>query len=304
MVVTTHHADRAKEHHDDRAEINMATEQTILITGITGKQGGAVARSLKGGGFRLRGMTRKPDSDRAKALKSDGVEIVAGDLDDASSLGKALAGAWGVFAVQNTWEAGVEKEEEQGKRQARLAREAGVQHYVYSSVGSAHKKTGIPHFDNKWRIEETVRELKFPSHVVLRPVFFMENLLTPGTLNGDTLALALKPETRLQMIAVDDIGRYGARAFTDAAGLNGRAIDLAGDEITAPAAAAVLSKALGREITFVSVPNDQVRKFSEDAAIMFDWFNRIGYSADIAALEREFGFTPMTLPEWASANAR
>ena len=105
-----------------------------------------------------------------------------GDLDDEASLRKALAGAWGVFAVQNTWEAGVEKEEEQGKRQARLAREAGVQHYVYSSVGSAHKNTGIPHFDNKWRIEETVRGLNFPSHVVLRPVFFMENLLAPGTL--------------------------------------------------------------------------------------------------------------------------
>jgi uncharacterized protein YbjT (DUF2867 family) len=282
----------------------MTTERTILITGITGKQGGAVARTLKGSGFKLRGMTRKLESDQAKAFARDGVEMVAGDLDDESSLRKALAGAWGVFAVQNTWEAGVEKEEEQGKRQARLAREAGVQHYVYSSVGSAHKNTGIPHFDNKWRIEEVVRGLNFPSHVVLRPVFFMENLLAPGTLNGDTLALAVKPETKLQMVAVADIGRYGARAFTDAAGLNGRAIDLASDELTLPEAAKVLSNALGRTITFTSVPIDQVRQFSEDAAIMFDWFNRIGYSADIPALEREFGFKPTTLPEWAKANAR
>jgi uncharacterized protein YbjT (DUF2867 family) len=278
----------------------MATERTILITGVTGKQGGAVARALKGAGFKLRGMTRKPDSDRATALMRDDVEIVAGDLDDESSLRKAMAGAWGVFAVQNTWEAGVEREEEQGKRQAGLAREAGVEHYVYSSVGSAHKKTGIPHFDNKWRVEETVRGLQFPSHVVLRPVFFMENLVAPGTLTGDTLALAVKPDTRLQMIAVDDIGRYGARAFTDAAALNGRAIDLAGDELTLPAAAATLSKALGRQITFTSVPNAQVRQASEDAAIMFDWFDRIGYSADIAALEREFGFKPTTFSEWAT----
>ena len=58
-------------------------------------------------------------------------------------------GAWGVFALQNTWEAGVEGEEEQGKRLAKLARNAGVEHYVYTSVGSAHRKTGIPHFDNK-----------------------------------------------------------------------------------------------------------------------------------------------------------
>lgn len=282
----------------------MTTERIILITGITGKQGGAVARALKGSGFKLRGMTRKPESDQARAFARDGVEMVAGDLDDESSLAKAMAGVWGVFAVQNTWEAGVEKEEDQGKRQARLAREAGVQHYVYSSVGSAHKNTGIPHFDNKWRIEEVVRGLNFPSHVVLRPVFFMENLLAPGTLNGDAIGLAIEPETRLQMVAVSDIGRYGARAFTDAEGLNGRAIDLAGDKVTGPEAAAVLSKAMGRPITFTSVPIAQVRQFSEDAAIMFDWFNRVGYSADIPALEREFGFKPTTLPEWASANAR
>jgi uncharacterized protein YbjT (DUF2867 family) len=286
------------------ATANERGERTILITGITGKQGGALARSLKGSGFKLRGMTRKPDSDQAKAFARDGVEIVPGDLDDESSLRKAMAGAWGVFAVQNTWEAGVEKEEAQGKRQARLASDAGVRHYVYSSVGSAHKNTGIPHFDNKWRIEEVVRGLNFPSHVVLRPVFFMENLLAPGTLNGNTLALGIEPDTKLQMIAVADVGRYAARAFTDAEGLNGRAIDLAGDKVTPVEAAAVLSKALGREITFTSVPLDQVRQFSEDAAIMFDWFNRIGYSADIPALEREFGFKPTTLPEWASANAR
>lgn len=280
----------------------MTTERTILITGITGKQGGAVARTLKGSGFKLRGMTRKPESDQAMAFARDGVEIVAGDLDDESSLRAALAGAWGVFAVQNTWEAGVEKEEDQGKRQARLAREAGVHHYVYSSVGSAHKNTGIPHFENKWRIEEVVRELQFPSHVVLRPVFFMENLLAPGTLNDETLALPIQPETRLQMVAVSDIGRYGARAFTDAEGLNGRAIDLAGDELTGPETAAVLSKALGRPLTFTSVPIAQIRQWSEDAAIMFEWFDRIGYSADIPGLEREFGFKPTTLPEWASTD--
>src|SRR5947207_5521933 len=113
--------------------------RTILITGVTGNQGGAVAQALRA----------------------------------------ALAGAWGVFGVQNTWEAGVEREEVQGKRLATLAREAGVEHYVYTSVGSAHRHTGVPHFDNKWRIEETVRSLGFPSHVILRPVFFMENLLAP-----------------------------------------------------------------------------------------------------------------------------
>jgi uncharacterized protein YbjT (DUF2867 family) len=277
-------------------------DRTILITGVTGSQGGAVARALQGAGFRLRGLTRKPDSDRALALARQGAEIVRGDLDDESSLRRALAGVWGVFGVQNTWEAGVEKEEVQGKRLARLAREAGVQHYVYTSVGSAHKQTGIPHFENKWRIEETVRGLDFPSHVIIRPVFFMENLLAPFTLSGDTLSSGVDPGTKLQMIAVDDIGWFGARAFTDAAALNRREIDLAGDEVTMPDAAATLTQALGRPIRFVMTPMEQVRQYSEDVALMFEWFNRVGYSADIAGLEREFGHRPATLAAWARAN--
>src|SRR6202023_1594489 len=146
----------------------MTSNRTILITGVTGNQGGAVAQALQGSGFYLRGLTRKPDSERAATLARQGVDIVKGDLDDEATLRPALAGAWGVFGVQNAGEASVEREEAQGKRLATLAREAGVEHYVYTSVGSAHKRTGIPHFDNKWRIEETVRGLRFPGHAATR----------------------------------------------------------------------------------------------------------------------------------------
>src|SRR5881394_670775 len=131
-------------------------DKTILIAGATGKQGGATLRHLaKRGGFKLRALTRKPDGDAAKAVAALGAELVAGDLDDAASLTRALAGAWGVYSVQNGWEAGVEREEEQGKQLAKAARASGVQRFVYTSVGSAHKQTGIPHFDNKFRVEET-----------------------------------------------------------------------------------------------------------------------------------------------------
>src|SRR5579871_1021886 len=187
----------------------MTNDRTVLITGVTGHQGGATARALRGIAFRLRGMTRKPDSEQAVALARDGVEIVKGDLDDEATLRAALTGVWGVFGLQNTWEAGVEREEAQGKRLATLAREAGVEHYVYSSVGSADRHTGIPHFENKWRIEETVRRLRFPSHVILRPVFFMENLLAPSSLNGNALTRSEEHTSELQMIAVDDIGWFG-----------------------------------------------------------------------------------------------
>ncbi len=277
----------------------MTSDRTILITGVTGNQGGAVAQALQGTGFSLRGLTRTPDSERAAALARHGVDVVKGDLDDEATLRRALAGAWGVFGVQNTLEAGVEREEAQGKRLATLAREAGVEHYVYTSVGSADKRTAVPHFDSKWRIEETVRGLRFPSHVILRPVFFMENLLAPYSLQGSTLAVALGPDTKLQMIAVDDIGWFGARAFADATALNRREIDLAGDVRTMPETAEILTGALGRPIAFAQTPIEQVRQYSKDTALMLEWFERVGYSADIAGLEREFGRALTKLPDWA-----
>lgn len=281
----------------------MKDEKSVLVTGATGHQGGAVARELLARRYHVRAMTRHPDNEAARELAELKAEIVQGDYDDPDSLPKAVEGVWGVFAVQNTWEAGAEREEEQGKRFAEICRRAGVQHYVYSSVGSADRRTGIPHFDNKWRIEETVRQLRFPSYTIIRPVFFMENFLgswfTPALEEGK-LAMAVKPSTVLQMISVVDIGRYGAWAFENHRRLNGRAIDIAGDERTMPETAEIIGSAADREIEFVSVPIEEVRKGSEDAAIMYEWFDAVGYNVDIKALIRESGIRPMTLVEWAS----
>ena len=138
--------------------------------------------------------------------------------------------------------------------------------------------------------------------VILRPVFFMENLLSPFSLQGDTLATALGSDTGPQMVSVADIGWFGARAFTDAVSLNGRAIDIAGDVRTMHEAAAILANALGRRIVFAETPIEQVRQFSKDIALMLEWFERVGYSADIDGLEREFGVLTK-LPEWARQHA-
>jgi uncharacterized protein YbjT (DUF2867 family) len=277
--------------------------KTILVTGATGHQGGAVARALLAGGHKVRAMTRKPDSEAALALAGKGAEVVRGDLDDAASLEKALAGAWGVFAVQNTWEAGVEGEEQQGKRFAELARRAGVEHYVYTSVASAHRRTGIPHFDNKWRIEQTVRALAFPSYAILRPVFFMENLqgplVKPG-LDAGKLAIALHADTPVQMIAVEDIGAYGRIVFDQAAAFNGRELDIAGDEVTMPEAARVLGAAMKKKIEFARVPIEDVRKGSADYALMLEWFDRVGYDVHIRSRSRECGIPPTSLASWAA----
>jgi uncharacterized protein YbjT (DUF2867 family) len=273
--------------------------RTILVTGATGRQGGAVSRHLLDKGFALRAMTRSPDADAANRLRDWGIEIVEGDFDDAGSLQRALTGVWGVFAVHNTWEAGVQREEMQGKRFATLAREVGVQHYVYSSVGSAHRKTGIPHFDNKWRIEQTVRTLEFRSHVILRPVFFMENLVSAVFLQGDALVSTLAPDTELQMVAVDDIGKLGALAFVESERMNGLAVDIAGDAATMPRAAQVLGRALGKDLEVRRIPLEVVREQSEDMALMLEWFDRVGYDVDIRALERGHGIDLTRLEDWA-----
>lgn len=273
----------------------------IVVTGATGKQGGAVARELLGAGHRVRAMTRHPEGVAARALAVAGAEVVQGDFDDAASLRRVLEGAWGTFAVQNTWEAGVVKEEEQGIRYAEVAREMGVQHYVYTSVESAHLDTGIPHFDNKWRVEQRVRELRFPSWVILRPAFFMDNFLLPNFKDGikqGKLAVALEPTTPLQMIAVEDIGRFGRLAFDQWERLNGRGLNLAGDELTMPEAAAIFTRALGRKVEFVQVPIQEIRSFSEEYAVMLEWFDDTGYSADIEGTTGEFAIPPTRLADW------
>jgi uncharacterized protein YbjT (DUF2867 family) len=274
-------------------------DRIVAIAGATGQQGGATTRALAGKGFRIRALTRSLSSEAARALAASGVDLAPVDFDDEASIGAALSGAWGAYAVQNSWTAGVEREEEQGHRFARVARDVGVQHFVYTSVGSAHRKTGIPHFDSKARIEDTVRGLGFPSYAIVRPVAFMENLLTPAFLHGDTLMSALQPTTAVQMIAVRDIGQYGALAFTDAR-LRNREIDIAGDAVTMARAAETLSRALGRSLSYVQVPMSEIRKRSDDVATMLEWFERVGYDADIAGNAREFGVVPTSLDAWAA----
>lgn len=282
----------------------QAGTEAILVTGATGQQGGAVARELLGGGHTVKAMTRHPHGEKAKALAATGAQVVQGDLDDPASLERALEGAWGAFAVQNTWEAGVEQEEVQGKRFAELAKKTGVQHLVYTSVASAHRGTGIPHFENKYRVEQTVRGLGFPSHVILRPAFFMENFLAPWFKPGiddGKLMVGIKPDTALQMIAVADIGKYGKLAFDHHDRLNGRAIDIAGDELTMPQAARILGKAKGKPVRHIQVPIEKVRQSSEDFALMLEWFDRVGYDADIDGITKEYGIRPTSFAAWAAS---
>jgi uncharacterized protein YbjT (DUF2867 family) len=266
------------------------TDKTVLVTGATGKQGGAVARHLLAGGWRVRAVTRDPSKPSATALADLGAEVVQGDLRDEASMTNAVSGAYGVYGVQDSWEHGTESEVEQGKLLADVVKAAGVEHFVYSSVGGAERGTGIPHFESKWEIEEYIRGLKLKATTVLRPVFFMENLLSPDNreaILGGTLALSVHPDTRLQMIAVDDIGAFVAIAFDRPDECIGKAVELAGDEMTMSEYAEHLTAAVGRPVAFTeSPPLEEMRSINEDWAIMCEWFIEHGYEADIAELRR------------------
>jgi uncharacterized protein YbjT (DUF2867 family) len=264
-------------------------ERLIVVAGATGKQGGAVARSLLDGGFRVRGLTRNQQKPEAQALADQGAEVVQGDMEDRSSMDRVLEGAYGVFSVQNFWETGYDGEVQQGKTVAEAAKAAGVEHLVYSSVGSAHRQTGIPHFESKWEVEEHVRQIRLP-YTILRPVFFMQNWewMREHILSG-TLAQPLDPDKPFQQVAVEDVGAFAAIAFEDPDRWIGREVDLAGDEQTMPEIAETFGRVIGREVSYYQVPWNQFEEqMGEEVTVNYRWFNDVGYEADIAALRQEY----------------
>lgn len=274
----------------------------VVVTGVTGTQGNAVARELLKNGYEVRGLTRKPENEKARQLSALGARILKCDFNVTEDVSLALKGAWGAFGVFTFMEGGCALEEEQAKRFAAAAKAAGVEHYVYSSVASADRKTGIPHFENKARVEASLKGLGLKSYTVLRPSFFMENFKSPWVWPGlekGRLDIALKPGTKLQMVAVEDIARYALLAFEKNTGLNRAVIDLAGDEVTMPEAAEVLSEALGRKIQYFEAPIADVRAASPEMATMYEWFNRVGLNADIKEVAKKHGIQALTLKQWS-----
>ena len=265
-------------------------ERLILVCGATGKQGGAVARSLLERGFRVRALTRDPQKPEAQALAEQGAEVVQGYMEDRSAVDQVLVeGVYGVFSVQNFWETGYDGEVQQGKTVADAARAAGVDHFVYSSVGSAHRKTGIPHFDSKWEIEEHVRQIGLP-FTIFRPTFFMQNWeWTREMILGGTLAQPLDQDKPLQQVAAEDIGAFAALAFENPDSWIGREVDLAGDEQSMSEIAETFGRVIGREVSYYQVPWDQFEEqMGEEATLNLRWINDVGYEADIAALRQEY----------------
>ena len=259
----------------------------IAVTGATGQQGGAVARKLLADSWQVRALTRDVNKPAAQELKALGAELAAGDLDNRAELDAAFKGVYGVFSVQNFWlpNVGFDGEIKQGKLVADAAKAAGVQHLVYSSVGSAHRGMGQKHFESKWIIEQYIHTLDVP-YTILRPVAFMDNFNWSRTyiLNGTFSGNGTRPDKATQYIAVEDIGVFAALAFANRANYLSKTIELAGDERTEPQLAETFTQVIGRPVTLT--PPTGGWASPEESAAMFSFFNGEGYDADIAALRK------------------
>ena len=250
--------------------------EKILVTGATGQQGGTLAKLLLQKNHKVYALVRNIQSPAAQELKNEGANLVKGDLNNLDSLEQAVNGVDSIFLMGTPLEDGIEGETRRGKMMVDIAKEKKVAHLVYSSVASADKNTGIPHFESKYKVEQHIQNLGIP-YTIIGPTFFMENLLTylkPGLEQGQ-LALPLSSSTILQHIALENIAEFSTLVLERRNSFLGKRIDIASDELTGEQAAKILSDELGRKIKYVQVPLEQIRQASEDIALMYEWYERV-----------------------------
>ncbi|MET0406198.1 MAG: NmrA/HSCARG family protein [Cystobacter sp.] len=230
------------------------TQRTILVFGATGQQGGAVVRALLRAKWAVRALVRNPTAPRSMALRDAGVELVRGSFADSEVIRSAMRDVHGVFSVLPGSSGGAVTDEEEvrfGIAIADLAAESGIAHLVYSSGASVGEKpTGVGRFDTKPRIEAHIRGLPVCATIV-RPMIFMEMLVRPGLgLDEGRFSFFLGPDQPMQLIAVDDIGRFVAAIFAEKTRFEGKTLKLASDTVTGRELEAAFTEAAGRPITY------------------------------------------------------
>lgn len=256
--------------------------EVILVTGATGRQGGAVVRHLLQHDCKVRAITRDPEKPSSQSLKAKGVEVFKGDMEDVPSLHQAMKGVYGVFSVQNYWEKGIgyDGEIRQARNLAQAAKDANVSHLVQASVAGCDNAKGVEHFESKWEIEKFIDSLHLP-RTFIRPVFFMEGFIDNRKMFLPGLAGALKDDTRLHMISVDDIGWFVAESFANPAVYLGKAVEIAGDSLTIAEIKQVYKDVTGMSPSNFKLPFWVMKVLSSENAKQLQWNNEIGWRFDI-----------------------
>jgi uncharacterized protein YbjT (DUF2867 family) len=287
----------------------------IAVIGATGQQGGAVLHALKAGGqFKVRALTRHPDKHRALAE-----EVVEADLDRPETLKAAFKGAHGVFLVTNFWEKGT-GELKQATAAIRAAQEAGVKHFVWSTLPDVEAISGgkfhVPHFTDKAKVDRVVKEAGFAHHTFVIAPFFYQNLagiLAPQKQEDGTLGWALPIDPTVRAIHMGDITELGAIvagafAHPDEAG-NGAYLPLVGDFMSFNEVVDTLNRQ-GHRFSVKQVPKEVFATFfpgADEVAEMFSYFRAHTYLGSdsrnkIALANKIAGRQPTNFATWARVN--
>ena len=281
--------------------------KTIFVTGATGNQGGAVVASLIKNGFNFRALTRKTDSAKAQKLQKLNVELVKGDLNEVITYRNHLKDIDGIFSVQ-TFENGIEKEIKQGIDLANLAKEYGVNHFLYSSVAGADLNTGIPHFDSKFKIENHIKQLGLP-YTIIRPNSLFENFLIPQVrsriLKG-TLASPINNTKTQQFLSAIDIGEISADIFLNKEKYLGKTITIGSEEMNMQQVSKTFSQVLSKEISYQKLPMFITRIImGKNLYKMFKWINENDaiFMKDLEVFKKE-NPNLTSLKQWIKLNFR
>ncbi|WP_326810960.1 NmrA family NAD(P)-binding protein [Streptomyces scopuliridis] len=297
----------------------------VLVTGSTGRQGGATARALLAAGIPVRALVRDPATGRARAVEALGAELVTGDLHDRESVIRAAEGARAVFSVQMPAMTGdtfdFEGEITQGVNLIEGAKAAGVPQFVHTSVSGAGQHTETPGWaEGRWAsmeatlgaksaIQDRVREAGFPHWTLIKPGFFMENFLPsmaflfPRGIEGGIVSV-LNPATRLSLAAVRDIGRAATAAITAPERFDGVELELASDYLSMTEIAEVLSRALDTELSAPDMTEEEARAAGMPGmGAGHEWMNVAGQPAR-PEYARDLGIPLTSFEEWAQEHMR
>lgn len=265
----------------------MTELRTVLVTGATGLQGGAVARALLARGHRVRALTRDPAAPAARELAALGATPVAGDFDDPATLRAAAEGADTVYLMSTPLEQGPQGETRQALGALDALSAAGPAHLIYGSAAAADQGTGIDWFDSKIPVEKAVQ--RYPSRwTIVAPVVFMNVARAPhvlAALRYGRLAMALAPDRPLQYVDPRDIGGFVARVAERPGDFDGQRVEIASQELTGPELAAVLGEATHRQVSYQEMELAQLREYGGPQLVaMFRWFSEVGFSVDVPGL--------------------
>ena len=264
----------------------------VLVAGVTGRQGGAVADLLLTRGHAVTGLVRSSESRGVAELLARGAEVVVGDLSDGEALVRAVEKADAVFGLSVPFgNGGQEQEIQQGRLLVDAAAATGA-HLVYSSVRGADRLSDsrVAHAGSKQIIEQHLQRRPVAA-TVLGPTYFMENLLNvrfTGLASG-RLSLPLSPDKKIDQVTVLDIAGMAVHAIENPTSMIGKRVDLASDSVTGSEMASALSEVLGAEIPYAPMPIEQVRqRAGAELAAMFERFETNTDFVDITALREDY----------------